>query len=65
MHLANFLCRQGGCTLRTRRTNRVGNGESQYGKVWRAEMQEGALVITEYVTETNMWSAGCQQCLQT
>lgn len=33
MHLANFLCRQGGCTLGTRRTNGVGNGEGK--SIWQ------------------------------
>lgn len=33
MHLANFLCRQGGCTLRIRSTNKVGNGERK--SIWQ------------------------------
>lgn len=39
--------------------------ESQNGKEWRAQMQEGTLVITEYITESTVWSAGCQQYPQT
>lgn len=33
MHLANFSGRQGGCTLRIRRTNKVGNGERK--SIWQ------------------------------
>lgn len=33
MHLANFLCGQGGCTLRTRKTNRVGKRERK--SIWQ------------------------------
>lgn len=33
MHLANFSGRQGGCTLKIRRTNKVGNGERK--SIWQ------------------------------
>lgn len=33
VHLANFLRREGGCTLRVRSTNKVGNGERK--SIWQ------------------------------